>query len=220
MNSLQDAKIATLLDSLHREARGDNRVFLRALPAVAWGFLRGRGAVESAKPYLKDAYIPIDRAQGQALYQLARASGARRVVEFGASFGISTLYLAAAVRDNGGGQVITTELEPRKIARARENYARAGLGREIQLLEGDALETLRSLEGPIDLLFLDGWKEACLPVLRLLEEKLRVGACVFCDDMKPFRKTLRPYVEHVRAGERYASVELPLGDGLEFSVRL
>lgn len=108
-----------------------------------------------------------------------------------------------------------------KIARARENYARAGLDAEIRLLEGDALETLRSVEGPIDLLLLDGWKEARLPVLKLLEEKLRVGACVFCDDMKPFWKTLRSYVDPMRTAEaRYASLELPLGDGLEFSVQL
>lgn len=221
MNSLTDPAISAVLDTLHRKARGDTFVFLRALPAVVWGAFRGRGMVESAKPYLKDAYIPIDRAQGQALYQFARARGARRVVEFGASFGISTIYLAAAVRDNGGGSVVTTEMEPRKIIRARENYARAGLQREIELLEGDALETLRSVDGPIDLVFLDGWKEACLPVLQLLEAKLSAGACIFCDDIKGFRKTLKPYVDHVRANPaRYASVELPLGDGLEFSVVL
>ncbi|MBI1239939.1 MAG: methyltransferase [Alphaproteobacteria bacterium] len=221
MNSLTDPAIAAVLDSLHRKARGDTFVFLRALPAVVWGAFQGRSVVESAKPYLKDAYIPIDRAQGQALYQFARARGARRVVEFGASFGISTIYLAAAVRDNGGGSVVTTEMEPKKIIRARENYARAGLQREIELLEGDALETLRSVDGPIDLVFLDGWKDACLPVLQLLETKLSAGACIFCDDIKGFRKTLKPYVDHVRANPaRYASVELPLGDGLEFSVVL
>jgi predicted O-methyltransferase YrrM len=219
VNSLNDPTISALLASLHRNARGDTLVFLRALPAVAWGVLRGRGVVESAKPYLKHAFIPIDRAQGCALYQFARARGARRIVEFGASFGISTIYLAAAVRDNGGGLVTTTEMEPKKIIRARENYARAGLEREIELLEGDALQTLRTIDGPIDLVFLDGWKEACLPVLKLLEGKLAPGACIFCDDMRGFRKTLRPYVDYVRgADNRYASLELPLGDGLEFSV--
>jgi predicted O-methyltransferase YrrM len=201
MNSLEDPRIAVILDELHRAARRDTRVFLRALPAVAAGLLRGRGVVESAKPYLRDAFIPIDAAQGRVLYQLARARGARRIVEFGASFGISTIYLAAAVRDNGGGRVVTTEMEPGKIVRARENYARAGV------------------DGEIELLFLDGWKEACLPVLKLLEPRLASGACVLCDDMKPFRRTLRPYVEHVRGSPgRYVSVELPLGDGLEFSL--
>lgn len=219
MNSLEEPRIASVLQDLHRAAKRDTLVFVRALPAVAAGLLRGRGVVDSAKPYLRDAYIPIDAAQGRALYLIARARGARRIVEFGASFGISTIYLAAAVRDNGGGSVVTTELEPGKIAQARQNYARAGLDREIDLLAGDALQTLRAVDGPVDLLFLDGWKEACLPVLELLEPRLAPGACVLCDDMKPFRRTLAPYVEHVRGpGGRYVSMELPLGDGLEFSV--
>lgn len=219
--SLDDPKIAATLKRLHGAARRDIFVFLAALPAVALGALRGRGAVESAKPALRHAFIPIDESQGRALYQLARASGARTIVEFGASFGISTIYLACAVRDNGGGRVITTEIEPKKIRGARENWRAAGLGGEIELLEGDALKTLQSVEGPIDLLFLDGWKEMCLPVLKLLEGKLRPGAVVFCDDMKGFAKTLRPYADYVRAVRGpFVSLSLPLGDGLEFSVRV
>jgi predicted O-methyltransferase YrrM len=219
MNSLEDPRIAAARDNLHRRAARDWIVFASALPGVIGGMLRGKSLMEAAKPYLKDAYIPIDREQGRALYQFARARGARHIVEFGASFGISTIYLAAAVRDNGGGTVITTEMEPGKIARARANWSRAGVYREIELREGDALETLRGVGGPIDMLFLDGWKEACLPVLQLLEPALPSGACVFCDDMKGFRKTLKPYVHHVRSNpERYLSVELPLGDGLEFSI--
>lgn len=219
MNSLEDPRIAGTLDNLHRAAARDWIVFARALSGVIGSMLGGNSLVQAAKPYLKEAYIPIDREQGRALYQFARARRARYIVEFGASFGISTIYLAAAVRDNGGGTVITTEMEPGKIARARANWSHAGVSPEIELREGDALETLRGIEGPIDVLFLDGWKEACLPVLQLLESALPSGACVFCDDVKGFRKTLKPYVDYVRADpERYVSVELPLGDGLEFSV--
>jgi predicted O-methyltransferase YrrM len=152
-------------------------------------------------------------------YRALRARRARHIVEFGASFGISTIYLAAAVRDNGGGRVITTEIEPGKISRARDHWRRAGVDPEIQLLEGDALQTLRVVSQPIDLLFLDGWKDACLPVLQLLEPHLAPGACVLCDDIKGFRKTLKPYVNHVRSRPlNYVSMELPLGDGLEFTV--
>lgn len=219
MNSLEDPRIAAALDDLHRAAARDWIVFARALPGVMGRMLGGNSLMDAAKPYLKDAYIPIDREQGRALYQFARARGARHIVEFGASFGISTIYLAAAVRDNGGGTVITTEMEPGKIARSRDNWTRAGVSQEIELREGDALATLRGIERPIDVLFLDGWKEACLPVLQLLEPVLPSGACVFCDDVKGFRKTLKPYVEYVRSSSgRYVSVELPLGDGLEFSV--
>jgi predicted O-methyltransferase YrrM len=219
MNSLEDPCIAAALDNLHRRAARDWIVFARALPGVIGSLLRGKSLMDAATPCLKDAYIPINRAQGRALYQFARARGARHIVEFGASFGISTIYFAAAVRDNGGGTVITTEMEPGKIARARANWSHAGVDRDIELREGDALETLRGIERPVDMLFLDGWKKDCLPVLQLLEPALPPGACIFCDDMKGFRKTLKPYVHHVRSNpERYLSVELPLGDGLEFSV--
>ncbi len=219
MNSLEAPRIASVLADLHHCASRDWRVFLRAVPSVIGGVLRGRDAMESAKPHLKDAFIPISRVQGVALYQFARARRARHIVEFGASFGISTIYLAAAVRDNGGGRVITTEIEPGKISRARDHWRRAGVDPEIQLLEGDALQTLRVVSQPIDLLFLDGWKDACLPVLQLLEPHLAPGACVFCDDVKGFRKTLKPYVNHVRSRPlNYVSMELPLGDGLEFTV--
>lgn len=221
MNSLEDPRIAATLGTLHRRAARDWIVFARALPGVIAGMLGGKSLMEAAKPYLKDAYIPIDRQQGQALYQFARARGARHIVEFGASFGISAIYLAAAVRDNGGGTVVTTEMEPSKIASARANWTQAGLDREIELREGDALQTLKGIERPVDMLFLDGWKEACLPVLQLLEPALPAGACIFCDDIKGFRKTLKPYVDYVRGNPaRYRSLELPLGDGLEFSVRL
>jgi predicted O-methyltransferase YrrM len=219
MNSLEDPCVANTLQDLHRRAAGDWMVFARALPRVLGGVVTGKGFMESAKPYLKDAYIPIGREQGLTLYQLARMRRARNIVEFGASFGISTIYLASAVRDNGGGTVITTEIEPGKAAAARANFARAGLSNEIELREGDALETLRRIDGPIDMLFLDGWKEACLPVLRLLGPALPPGACILCDDVKPFRKTLKPYVDYVRSDpSRYVSMELPLGDGLELSV--
>lgn len=219
MTALNDPRLIATLADLHSRASGDWRVFAKALPAVAWGVLRGRGAVESAKPFLKQAFIPIDAAQGRALYQIARATGAQRIVEFGASFGVSTLYLAAAVRDNGGGEVITTEMEPVKIAAARENFLRAGLNDLIDLRPGDALQTLKNAPWPVDLIFLDGWKNLCLPVLKILEPKLRPNAVVLCDDIKAFRRTLQPLVDYVRAPSGpYTSMALPLGDELEFAV--
>ncbi|MFM7120662.1 MAG: O-methyltransferase [Gammaproteobacteria bacterium] len=143
MNSLEDPRIAAALDDLHRAAARDWIVFARALPGVMGRMLGGNSLMDAAKPYLKDAYIPIDREQGRALYQFARARGARHIVEFGASFGISTIYLAAAVRDNGGGTVITTEMEPGKIARARDNWTRAGVSQEIELRRRRACDPAR-----------------------------------------------------------------------------
>jgi predicted O-methyltransferase YrrM len=219
MNTLDREDVKTTLARLHRRAGRDWMTFAAALPRVIVGAVQGRSVMESAKPALKNAFIPIDASQGRALYQLARASGAQRIVEFGCSFGISTLYLAAAVHDNGGGEVITTELEPNKIDAARANFKAAGLDAIIDLRAGDALETLKDAPWPVDMVFLDGWKELCLPVLRTLEPKLRPNAVILCDDMKGFRRTLKPYVDYVRAPDgNYISMGLPLGDELEFSV--
>ncbi|MBM3586660.1 MAG: methyltransferase [Alphaproteobacteria bacterium] len=219
MNSLEDPRIANTIKTLHHRAGQDRVVFARALPGVIGGVWRGKGFMEAVKPYLKNAYILIDKAQGRVLYQTARTRGAQRIVEFGASFGISAMYLAAAIRDNGGGKVLTTEMEPNKIASARANWAEAGFDRESELREGDALHTLRDIKEPIDLVFLDGWKEANLLILRLREPALTPGASILCDDIKPFCKTLKTYLDHVRGTpRRFVSEELPLGDGLEFSV--
>jgi predicted O-methyltransferase YrrM len=168
----------------------------------------------------KDVYIPLSREQGRFLYLVARAIGAQRIVEFGTSFGVSTIYAAAAARDTGG-HVIGTELEPSKRERALEHLAQAGLADVVEVRLGDALETLRDVPAPIDLLLLDGWKELYLPVLRLLERKLRKGAVVLADNIKTFRRSLAPYVDYVQSGQNgFRSVTLPLKDGFEFSVRL
>jgi predicted O-methyltransferase YrrM len=115
---------------------------------------------------------------------LARSVQVRSIVEFGTSFGISTLHLAAALRDNGGGRLIGSEFEPTKIARARENLGTAGLSDLVEIREGDALQTLaRDLPDSIDLVFLDGAKSLYSPILSLLEGRLRSGALIVADNV-------------------------------------
>jgi len=167
---------------------------------------------------MRSCYISVPREEGEFLYLTARALRAQRVVEFGTSFGISTIYLGAAVRDNGGGIVVGTELEPGKHERAVANLREAGLDDVAEVRLGDALETLREVPEPVDLVFLDGWKDLYLPVLKLLEPRLRPGAVVLADNIHTFRKALRPYVEYVQSGENgFESTTLPISDGLEYS---
>src|SRR5262245_14495940 len=85
-----------------------------------------------------ESIIPISAKGGRLLYNLIAPTRRATVVEFGTSFGISTLHLAAAVRDNGSGQVITTELSATKTAAARRTFADAGLADLITVLPGDA----------------------------------------------------------------------------------
>lgn len=130
---------------------------------------------------LGEFYLAVSPDEGRLLYILARAIEALRIVEFGASFGISSIYLAAAARDNGG-TLVTTEVHPGKCAALRETFARAGLSEAIVLLEGDARETLKTVAGQIDLVFLDGWKSAYLPIYNLLRPKMRPGALILADN--------------------------------------
>jgi predicted O-methyltransferase YrrM len=222
MSPLDDPRVTAVLDRLHRAARGDLLFFARHLPMTARmlaGWDSPSEATETAT-FMKDVYIPISRAQGRFLYLVARSIGARRIVEFGTSFGVSTCYAAAAARDVGG-RVIGTELEPGKHQRALANLAEAGLAEVAEVRLGDARETLRDVEEPIDLVLLDGWKDLYLPMLHLLEPKLRPGSVVLADNIKTFRRSLRPYVEYVQSGRNgFQSVTLPLKDGFEYSVRV
>lgn len=145
---------------------------------------------------LERAYLPVTPDFGRMLYVVARLQRARCIVEFGTSFGISTLFLAAALRDNGGGRLITTELHREKAERATANLNAGGLADLVEIRVGDALETLRDLpKGGIDVLFLDGTKNSYLPLLRLLDSALRPGSALLSDNVD--MASAKDYVAHV-----------------------
>jgi len=185
-------------------------------PFFVKAMLAGKSVMKAVPPSrFKKVYMPISPKEGEFLYVTARAMGARRVVEFGASFGVSTIYLAAAMKDNGGGSVITTEIEPFKCRAAEQNLRDAGLLSYVDILEGDACQTLANVDGPIELLFLDGWKNLYLSVFELLRPKLRKGAVIIGDNVR--FPDARPYVQRVRSVDgNLTSVTLFNGD-LEFS---
>jgi predicted O-methyltransferase YrrM len=167
-----------------------------------------------------DFYLPVTPEAGNLLYALVRASRPSRVVEFGMSLGISAIHLASAVRDNGTGRVITTELSAVKVAKAKQTFAETGLDDLITVLEGDALTTLADVDGPVQFVLLDGWKELYLPVTKLLEPKLSSGALIVADNTS--MDDTKPYLEHVRdPANGYVSVNFPVreGDSMEISCR-
>jgi predicted O-methyltransferase YrrM len=168
---------------------------------------------------MKDAPLAVSRVSretGALLYMLARSMDARSIVEFGTSFGISTLHLAAALRDNGGGRIVTSEFEPSKLARARGNIAAAGLTGLVEFRAGDALETLANdLPDQIDLVLLDGAKGLYPEILALLEDRLRPGALILADnaDWSP------DYLARVRS-PAHGYMSIPFAEDVELSMRI
>jgi predicted O-methyltransferase YrrM len=213
-NTLASPRLVTVLGRLFAAAARDDEIDEPELPPGLTSWAQATAA-EYADA-LQDHYIPVSAEAGKLLYALVRAIRPSTVVEFGTSYGISTLYLAAAVTDNGSGRVVTTELSEKKAAAAHANLAEAGVGDVVTILVGDAVETLADLPGPVELALLDGWKNLCLPVLRLLEPKLGPGALVAADDTT--FASMAEYLRYVRdPASGYVTVAFPVEDGMEIS---
>jgi predicted O-methyltransferase YrrM len=216
MTTLTTPPLSNLLPKLAAEAEATSKKIVQ-LSLEERDQLR-TSATEYLALYsrMKDFHLAVSPETGAMLYMLARAIKAREIVEFGTSFGVSTLHLAAALRDNGGGRLIGTEFEPSKVAHARANLAAAGLSDLVEIREGDALETLaHDLPDTIDLVLLDGAKPLYTRILALIEKRLRVGALIVADnaDWCP------EYLDLVRSPVGgYFSV--PLAADVELSMKL
>jgi predicted O-methyltransferase YrrM len=220
-HALSTPQVADLLARLFAEAKTSDaklREMFGALPPEE----RARRMSDPNADYrqfygrAKELYMAVSPETARLLYMLARATHARAIVEFGTSFGISTVHLAAALRDNGGGRLVGSELEPNKVTQARANLSAAGLADLVDVREGDALETLgRDLPETIDLVLLDGHKPLYPRILDLVAPRLRAGACLVADnaDASP------DYLARVRAaGGAYLSV--PFAKDVELSIKV
>jgi predicted O-methyltransferase YrrM len=215
-STLTESRVDALLSRLFAQADRDHDVASSLPEDRATRTARQRLTTRERADALQDIYMPVSPGVGRLLYALVRASRPETVVEFGTSFGLSTIHLAAAVTDNGTGHVVTTELSGRKATAARENLEQAGLAGVVTILEGDALETLASTTGPVGLVLLDGWKDLYLPVLQLLQPRLTPGALVVADDTS--YDSAADYLAYVRdPGNGFISVEFPVDDGIEIS---
>lgn len=220
MTTLTSAPVAPLLARLFAEAETQSPAadpaFAAISPAERERLMRSRDDYRLLYAGLKDYALPVSPDTGRLLYMLARAVRARSIVEFGTSFGLSTLHLAAALRDNGGGRLVTSEFEPSKVARAGANLAAGGLADLVDIRVGDALQTLaRDLPETVDLLLLDGAKALYRDILALVESRLRPGAVIVADNADH----CPDYVAHVGA-VAHGYISLPFGDDVLLSVRL
>jgi predicted O-methyltransferase YrrM len=171
--------------------------------------------------FMKDKMIPVHREQGAFLYLVARSIRAKTIVEFGTSHGLSTIYLAAAIRDNDTkGEVIGSEFVPEKMAQAQRNLEETGLARFARIREGDARQTLRDLPDGIDLCLMDGFPPYSLEVFRLIAPRLRKGAIVVVDGTETLREPQADFLAYLsdpKNGFRYT--ELSIGDGTGLAVK-
>lgn len=213
--ALHSPQVTATLEALYADAAAQHRQIRSATdtpPANSREFYNRN----------RNAYMAVGPEFGRLLYTQARAIRARTIVEFGTSFGISTIYLAAALRDNGGGQLITTEYEPEKAEQARKNLTAAGLADHVDFRIGDALLTLADSPTDIDMVFLDGAKELYLPVLRLLEPRLHPSTLIASDNTD--HADMADFLAHIRTpANGYTTSALhtegPNGKAHEISVR-
>jgi predicted O-methyltransferase YrrM len=218
--TLTTHKVQSVLERLYQHAKTVDQAALDAANPVTEA-IASDDKFEIRSELLKKAYLPVPRDIGRLLYVLARTYPCKTVVEFGTSLAISTIHLAAAVRDNGGGKVVTTELNEEKARHAADNLREAGLLDMVEIRVGDARETLRMLDDGVDFAFIDGWKELYLPVLKVFERRLRPGALVVADNLSSAGQILKEYVDYVGSEHNgYLSVQLPIGDRLSVSLRL
>jgi len=219
----RDPELERLLATLHAKSDAQVEELTRFEAQRAKG---AYGSDEQAiKTFRSDKLVALDRGKAEFCYQLCRANDARRVVEVGTSYGVSTLYLAAAVRDNvraggGHGVVIGTEYEPGKASAARAHFEQAGLDPFIELREGDLRETLKQIDGPVDFMLVDIWIAMARPALQLVAPHLKPGAIVICDNTERYRAEYADYFAFLNNPVNgFLTMTLPFDGGLEFSVR-
>jgi predicted O-methyltransferase YrrM len=247
MSVLNDPKLEALLDALHAQSQGQSGAidayFARRIKE---GTLSWEGFDAETAGFFRDKMVALERDKAEFCYALCRALDARRIVECGTSFGVSTLYLAAAVRDNlalmqrsgralddassseavgntekPGGNVIGTEHEPEKAKIARRNFAAAGLQDYIDLRVGDLKDTLKSMDGPIDFVLLDIWTEAVMPAITNIAPHLRQGAIIIADNTTSSRRGYEAYFAFIADPKNRLSTQtLPFAGGLEMTVRI
>ena len=209
VSPLQDPRVHAVIDRLETERRRPADGGPRANP----------GASHDPHDYAEYGFSIVPE-QGDLIYLLCRGLRATRVVEFATSVGMSTLYFAAAMRDNGGGKVIGAELVPAKVAAARRNLADADLSEYADIREGDARQTLRHLGGPVDFILIDGWPLSKGPslarqVIEIVAPHLCMGGYVMNDNAEP------DFLEFIRdLPNGFLSVTLPLKGGTELSVKV
>jgi len=162
-------------------------------------------------------------ADAMMLRILVESSGAKRGVEIGAASGFGAINMGIAFERNGG-HLDTLEIDPRWAKETRENIRKMGLEDSVTCIEGDALETLPALEGPIDFVFIDALKSDYLKYLKLIESKLAPGAVVVGDNVIRSARAMQDFLDYVQNSPDYDTViiraSMEKNDGMSISYKI
>jgi Predicted O-methyltransferase len=164
--------------------------------------------------------LNLERETAELLHILVRSGRRRRVLEIGTSNGVSTLWLAAALRATGAADpLVTIERDPGKSAQAATNLDRAGLSGHVRLLVGDATETVAGLPGPFDCVFFDADRWSAPDQLRLLLPKLEPDCILLADNALSHPQEIAGYIAAVEALPDFACTTFVVGKGLHVACR-
>jgi predicted O-methyltransferase YrrM len=167
----------------------------------------------------RDDHWQIPRVEGEMLYHIALGARARHIVEIGTSYGFSGLFWGAALKSTGG-RLDTIDASQKKFDSSRQTFASAGLDTIITNHHGDGQAILRTIPGPFDLAFIDADKSSTRAYFDLIWPKLRPGGAVITDNATTHREELGEFVRHVRSLRDASSVEVAIGNGIEWTIKL
>ncbi len=167
----------------------------------------------------------LNTAPGDAMMLriLVEASGAKRGVEVGAASGYGAINMGIAF-ERTGGHLWTLEIDPRMVGQTRENVAKMGLQETVTCVEGDALQTLHEIEGPVDFVFIDAVKSDYLKYLLILEPKLAKGAVVVGDNVIQSARAMQDFLDYLQTSPDYDTViirsSMEKNDGMSISYKI
>ncbi|MBW7970539.1 class I SAM-dependent methyltransferase [Bradyrhizobium sp. BR 10289] len=176
---------------------------------------------DRAEPNHEQRFLNLDRAAGEFLFFLVRATRRRRVVEIGTSNGCSTIWLAMALRELAApGRLITIERNPQKQRAAVDNVRRASVHDYVEFLRGDATEVARTIDGPIDCIFFDADRVSAHLQLKVLWPKLSADCLLVTDNAISHPAELEAYFGLLAALPEFQTLVLPIGKGLHVAHRI
>ena len=168
---------------------------------------------------MENVMISIDPAQGRLLYNLILSLKPSVVFEYGLSHGISSIYMAQALKSNMQGKVFSAEISKTKIDTAKKNIEQMALCEYINILEGDVLQSIEKIEDKIEFVVMDGFPDINLQVINKLEGKLADNAIIITDDVSIFKKEMDDYLEYMLNGSIFSSVYINISSGMVYSVK-